>query len=66
MTSGGFEQYTKEALAVPLRLFSFRCHCEWNEPVLGRDFHPQWTSTFHGARNHQLRIYSWQSLPLWM
>jgi hypothetical protein len=23
---------------------------EWNEPVLGRDFHPQWTSAFHGAR----------------
>jgi len=39
---------------------------EWNEPVLGRDFHPQSTSAFHGARNHQLRIYSWQSLPLLM
>jgi hypothetical protein len=21
---------------------------EWNEPVLGRDSHPQWTSAFHG------------------
>ena len=23
---------------------------EWSEPVLGRGFHPQWTSAFHGAR----------------
>jgi hypothetical protein len=22
----------------------------WNEPVPGRDFHPQWTSAFHGAQ----------------
>ena len=22
----------------------------WSEPVPGRDFHPQWTSAFHGAR----------------
>jgi len=22
---------------------------EWNEPVLGRDFHPRSTSAFHGA-----------------
>jgi hypothetical protein len=24
---------------------------EWNEPVLGRDFHPQRTSAFHGAQH---------------
>jgi len=29
---------------------------EWNEPVLGRDFHPQWTSAFHGARRSSVRF----------
>jgi hypothetical protein len=24
---------------------------EWNEPVLGREFHPLWTSAFHGAQH---------------
>jgi len=29
---------------------------EWNEPVLGREFHPLWTSAFHGAQ-HSSTIY---------
>ena len=28
---------------------------EWNEPVLGRDFHPQRTSAFHGAQHSSIR-----------
>ena len=28
---------------------------EWNEPVLGRDFHPQRTSAFHGAQHSSTR-----------
>ena len=37
--SDGFVAFTAAPIAT-----------EWNEPVLGRDFHPQWTSAFHGAR----------------
>jgi hypothetical protein len=28
---------------------------EWNEPVLGREFHPLWTSAFHGARHSSIK-----------
>ncbi len=35
----------------------------WNEPVPGRDFHPQWTSAFHGARGVEKRR-SGSSLPV--
>jgi hypothetical protein len=30
---------------------------EWNEPVLGWDLHPQWTSAFHGAQHSSTRSH---------
>jgi hypothetical protein len=39
---------------------------EWNEPVLGRDFHPQRTSAFHGAQHSNIRVDSVRPCSSWI
>jgi len=64
MNSGGFEQYTKEALADQLRLFSFRCHCHCrNHDRISRDttrmatFCSPWPRFFHLVDADRLFLY---------